>query len=108
MSQADDNIVAMLGKHDDRWMALGFPLYSLHRNKPPSKQFARKRVSYQPGLQPEDTIPHPVWTPPMQASSRPFSPSAAPVGAQPVLRSRDYGALGRAYHRNMPIRLRKY
>lgn len=96
---------AMLGKHDDRWMALGFPLYSLHRNKPPSKQFTRRRVSYQPGLEPDDQIPHPVWTPPQQASSKPFTQM---VGSQPVLRYRDHGALGRAVHRNMPIKLRRY
>lgn len=99
---------AMEGKHDDRWMSLGFPLYSLHRNKPPTKQFTRKRVSYAPGLASEIAVPHPTWTHSSQASSTPFTPSARVIEPQPVLRSRDKGALARAVHRNMPIRFRNY
>jgi hypothetical protein len=55
-------------------MSLGFPLFSLHQNKPPSKQFERKRVSYVPGLE-EDYVAYPVWQPPPQASSLNAAPS---------------------------------
>lgn len=64
-------IAAQYGMHDDRVMGLGFPLFSLHQNKPPSKQFARRRVEFQPGLD-EDTVQYPVWQPPAQASSLPL------------------------------------
>ena len=46
--------------HDDRVIGLGLPLFSLHINKPPEKQYARKRVDYLPGLH-EDGIAHPIW-----------------------------------------------
>jgi len=59
--------------HDDRVMAFGLQLFSLHINKPPTKQFARKRVEYQPGLVEDEGIPHPVWRPPDQASSSAFA-----------------------------------
>lgn len=67
-------IAAQYGMHDDRVMSLGFPLFSLHQNKPPSKQFERKRVSYVPGLE-EDYVAYPVWQPPAQASSFNAAPS---------------------------------
>lgn len=84
--------------HDDRVMALGFPLFSLHMNKPPSKQFTRKRVQYAPGLQEDDGIPHPIWTPPAQAQSAAF------VGriAQRMYRNQKFGALQRIVNRQMP------
>jgi len=59
--------------YDDRVLAIGHPLLSLHMNKPPSKQFARKRVSYAPGMVADVGIPHPIWTPPDQASSSAFA-----------------------------------
>lgn len=39
--------------YDDRVMAIGFPLFSLHMGKAPSRQFARQRVQYVPGGDPE-------------------------------------------------------
>lgn len=59
--------------HDDRVMALGFPLFSLHMNKPPAKQYTRRRVSYQPGLQEDERPAHPIWTPPAYATAQPYS-----------------------------------
>ncbi len=59
--------------YDDRVLAIGHPLLSLHMNKPPSQQHARRRVSYVPGLTVEPTAPHPAWTPPDQASSKAFA-----------------------------------
>lgn len=61
-------IAAQYGEHDDRVMAFGFPLFSLHMNKPPHQQFTRKRVNYEPGLEEETTV-YPIWTPPAQAQS---------------------------------------
>jgi hypothetical protein len=90
-------IAAQYGMHDDRIMAIGFPLFSLHQNKPPSKQFARKRVDYVPGLT-EDLVSYPVWTSPAHATSRPFQP------AQAVTRSRHGrpAGLDRLYNHSMP------
>lgn len=96
---------AMLGEKDDRWMGLGFPLLSLHQGKRPDQQFTRKRVSYAPGLTPDSTIPHPTWTPPLQASSK--------IGARPmsrveqrILRQRGRGALDVYRDPTKPIRSR--
>jgi len=69
-------IAAQYGMHDDRMMGLGFPLFSLHQNKPPQKQYGRKRVSYVPGLT-EETTEYAVWQPPSQASSTGFQPGQA-------------------------------
>lgn len=91
---------ALLGFHDDRWMGLGFPLLSLHQGKRPDQQFTRKRVSYQPGLTPDQQIPHPTWSPPSQASSRPFA------GHQRMYKNRRAGALERFVNPNLPIRYR--
>lgn len=65
--------------YDDRVLALGHVLLSLHMNKPPSQQFARKRVSYIPGLTPEASVAHPIWTPPgvAVATKQPFLTPAA-------------------------------
>lgn len=46
---------------DDRVMALGFPLFSLHMNKPPLKQYARKRVQYIPGGDQEVKPNYAIW-----------------------------------------------
>lgn len=66
---------AAYGAHDDRVMGLGFPLFSLHVGKPPSKQFSRRKVDYAPGLEPEPGLAHPIWTPPTQSLSTPFAAS---------------------------------
>jgi hypothetical protein len=68
-------IKAAYGAHDDRVFALGFPLFSLHMGKPPSKQYTRQRIALLPGGEAAMTINHPIWTPPSQASSRPFQPA---------------------------------
>lgn len=96
---------ASLGEHDDRWMGLGFPLFSLHQGKLPSQQYTRKRVSYEPGLVEDDGIPHPVWSPGAQASSAPFRPGGT-VGGQQIFRNRDRGSLDRYRNPNLPIRYR--
>ena len=72
---------AAYGAHDDRVMAIGFPMFSLHVGKPPSKQFSRRKVEdrYAPGLEGEPEIPHPTWSEPDYARS-------APAAAAPHLR----------------------
>jgi hypothetical protein len=92
---------AALGSFDDRWMGLGFPLYSRHRNKPPSQQYTRRRVSYVPGLEEDQPIAHPTWKAPAQASSTPFRPQH-----QQIFRNRGRGALGRLSNPDVPIRYR--
>lgn len=84
--------------HDDRVMAIGFPLFSLHMNKMPSKQYTRKRVEYAPGLQEDEGIAHPVWTPPAQASSTAFQGRLA----QRLYRDGRGAHLQRIVNRDMP------
>ena len=90
-------VAAQYGMHDDRVMAFGFPLFSLHQNKPPQLQFARKRVGYEPGLD-EDTVEYPIWTPPSQSLSTGFQPT---VGV--TTRGRRVTGIGRYVNKNMPI-----
>lgn len=90
-------IAAQYGMHDDRVMAIGFPLFSLHQNKPPSKQYARKRVEYQPGLS-EEMVTYPIWTPPGQSTSRPFQPAQSPIRT----RQGRVAGLDRVYNPQMP------
>ena len=66
-------IEAQYGYKDDRMMAIGIPLFSLHQNKPPSKQYARQRVEYASVI--DDGIQdYAVWTPPEAALSTGFQP----------------------------------
>lgn len=95
---------AMLGEFDDRWMGLGFPLFSLHQGKRPHEQYIRQRVRYEPGLESEPTMPHPTWTAPQQASSQPYVPNRAIT--QPILRDQSRGRLSRYVNPNLPIRFR--
>jgi hypothetical protein len=82
-------------------MALGIILFSLHMNKPPQLQFARRRVEYTPGLEPEPGIVHPTWAPPDQAKSTPF---VGQVSHQPLHREfARRGALGRIVARPYKI-----
>jgi len=91
------------GAQDDRVMAIGFPLYSLHMNKPPQAQFGRRRVSYAPGLSEDPRPPHPTWSPGAQESSRAFQGQVVhPAGLQ---RGR-YAGLGQIVARQIPIRRR--
>lgn len=111
LENVDGKAQAMLGEHDDRWMALGFPLLSLHQGKMPAQQFVRRRVQYAPGLEEDPGIPFPTWTPPDQAKDRPFlQPGVTGRGVQRVqqrlLRQRDRGALARYYNPSMPIKYR--
>lgn len=86
--------VAAPGSHDDRFMAIGFPLFSLHQNKPPSQQHARKKVSYAPVV-PGDPVVHPTWQPPAQAHATAWDGRAnAQLLLPQHLRNR-HGALAR-------------
>lgn len=90
-------IKAAYGAHDDRVFALGFPLYSLHMGKPPAKQFARKRLAHQgPDMAPPPK--YPVWSPPAQASSRPYQPAQRLIPG----RYRDQGGLVRYVNPRLP------
>ncbi len=53
--------------YDDRVMAIGFPLFSLHMGKQPHKQFARQRVQYVPGGDPEVRPNYATWQPDHQS-----------------------------------------
>ncbi len=88
--------VAASGSHDDRVMAIGFPLISLHQGKAPSKQYARKRVEYAPGLEPDDHVAYPIWTPPAQA----FGPTPSALQLQSQRGGRL--TLTRAINKRMP------
>ena len=107
LENVDGKAQAVLGEKDDRWMGLGFPLYSLHADKPPALQFVRKRVSYQPGLEPDSAVPHPVWQTPDHARA-PLRPGRAPrTIPQPLLYNRSRGALAQYRNPNVPIRTRE-
>lgn len=95
---------------DDRVLAIGHILLSLHMNKPPQLQHARKRVSYVPGLTPEPGEAHPIWTPPGVAIAppNPFQPSARLVGAAPGIRRAVAGAVHRVESRNGRFVLGQY
>ena len=56
---------AAAGEHDDRVLAMGHILLSLHMNKPALLQHQRQRVAYVPGLE-HQPVTDPVWTPPDQ------------------------------------------
>lgn len=95
---------AAYGANDDRVMALGFPLFSLHVGKPPTAQYARRKVEYAPGLPEEGREPDPIWRPPDHASSSPFSEQHT---QQPVLTAQGrYSGLTAAAARQRPIRTR--
>ena len=68
--------------YDDRVMGLGFPLFSLHMGKAPHRQFARKRVQYQPGGDQEIRPNYAVWQPSEQSLDVP------PAGLMRVQQSR--------------------
>jgi len=91
--------------YDDRVLAIGHPLLSLHMNKPPSKQYARRRVSYVPGLSTDPAVPHPTWTQPDQARSRPFAGRVVQPLGRGGLAGRE-PVLGRIVNRQMPSRYR--
>lgn len=57
--------------YDDRVMGIGFPLFSLHMGKAPKRQFARKRVEYVPGVDPEVRPSYATWKPDNQALDLP-------------------------------------
>ena len=85
--------------YDDRVMAVGFPLFSLHMGKPPSRQFTRQRVSYVPGSEPEVKPNYAIWQADNQALDLPNQ-----VAMQT---RRTYGLRGqievaRAINRKMP------
>lgn len=65
---------AAYGEHDDRVMAIMFPLYSLHVGERPQQQY-RRRVEFVPGGEPPDDVEYPIWSPPAQSLS---------VGPQPL------------------------
>lgn len=68
-------VAAALGAHDDRFMGLGFPLFSLHMSKPAQLQFVRRRIDYIAGLSAEPAQNYASWSAPMQAQSEPFRPA---------------------------------
>jgi hypothetical protein len=89
---------AAYGSKDDRIMAIGFPLFSLLVGEPPSKQYARRRVEFQPGGEVEETAEYPVWQPPEQSFDGGFRP------VQQILSGRQGRANGlhRFINRQMP------
>jgi len=86
--------------YDDRVMAIGFPLFSLHMGKAPHRQFARQRVQYVPGGDPEVKPNYAIFqADPAQSSDVP-SPSLMLV--QRVGGLRGQVELARALNPRMP------
>lgn len=89
---------AASGSHDDRVMAFGFPLFSLHQGKRPDQQFARKRVEYAPGMEAEEGKAYPIFQDPSFALS-----AGPPQMAHQLSRSRlGHVQLDRAINHRMP------
>jgi hypothetical protein len=89
-------IAAASGAHDDRVMAMGFPLFSLHQGKRPHQQYARKRVDYAPGMEEEGKV-YPIWRDPSYTIAQPHEMNhPVQYGLKGALQ------LGRAINRRMP------
>ncbi len=88
---------------DDRVMAIGFPLFSLHMGKQPGKQFTRKRIDYVPGAEPEVKPNYAVWQPDGQGKDLP-NPALMRVQQRPGLRGQL--ELARVLNRAMPTGFR--
>ena len=84
--------------YDDRVMAIGFPLFSLHMGKAPHRQFARKRVQYVPG-EPNVRPNYAVWQPDRQGLDT-HQPVVA--GVQRRFGLRGQLEVMRPINRNMP------
>jgi len=87
---------AAYGEHDDRIMAIGFPLFSLHVGDSPRQQFQRRKIEYV-GPDDQPIIVHPTWQPPAQANSLAFAPPQ-----QRLLAPRHGGGLLRFVNDQMP------
>lgn len=77
---------AAYGEHDDRVMAIGFPLFSLHVGERPQQQYRRK-VEFIPGGEDPDIVQYPIWSGPSQALSTGQQP-AQRIGRPPGARRR--------------------
>lgn len=87
--------------HDDRVMAFGIPLFCMHMDKPPARQYQRRRVNYAAGMPSEDGVVHPTYQPPAQASSDLIR------GVQlPFVSDHRGGRFERYKNPNVPIRYR--
>ncbi len=87
---------ASYGEHDDRVMAIGFPLFSMHVGEPPSKQYARRKVEILPGGEDPEIVQYPIWQPSAQETG-------AFVPAQQILRGyRGRPGLSRIINNRMP------
>jgi hypothetical protein len=98
-SPGEAKISAAPGAKDDRVMALGIPLFCMHMDKPPAKQFRRRRVDYTADVVHDPAPPYPVWLPPLQAQAdlrvRP---------ALPLIDERRHGRLGAYVNPHIPER----
>ncbi len=65
---------AAYGEMDDRVMAIGFPLFSMHVGDRADQQFIRRKVEYQPGGDPDAPVTYPIWTPPEYAVAQRLPP----------------------------------
>ena len=88
---------AAYGEKDDRVMAIGFPLFSLHVGDR-TQLFARRKVDLLPGGEPPETVKYAIHAPPHQASSVGFRPVQE---MQKDRRGRPVGLL-RHHNRTMP------
>jgi hypothetical protein len=98
---AQQKIKAAYGAHDDRFMALGFPLFSLHLGDPPLRQY-RQKVQYLPDPSAEPAPIYPQWAPPPYAVAS-TAPGVSRVLAfpersaqHPIAAARHRGALAAA------------
>lgn len=85
--------------YDDRVMGIGFPLFSLHMGKPPHRQFARQRVQYVPGGDPEIKPNYAIWQADAQGQD---VPNPAVMRVQRIGGMRGQVDLARAINGRMP------
>ncbi len=88
---------AAYGEHDDRVMAIGFPLFSLEMDDPAQRRFSRRKVDLLPGGEAPEVVQYPIWQPSAQETGF-FVP------AQQILPGRHgrYGGLSRLTNNKMP------
>lgn len=97
--EKDENVAkqkAAYGEHDDRVMAIGFPLFSLHVGDR-QQLFARRRVNLLPGGEAPDEVEYAIHTGTHQASSVGFRP------VQEIQRDRKGRPMGLLRHHNRTV-----
>lgn len=97
------SLKAAFGEHDDRFMAAGFALFSLHVLDVPGRQYSRRQAQYVGPVDQAQSSGYPTYTPPLAARSD--IPGRTQISVAQRRRPWGPGALyqlGRFQNRSMP------